>query len=222
MYCRFENALMAAEKAAHIDARNIEVAVLLNNVKLVARARSRGNDLFKSERFTEACSAYGEGLRVDSSNSVLYCNRAACWFKLGQWERSIEDCNQALRIQPNYTKALLRRATSYSKVSSLPIMVISCRLFPNSMAAHVLPCFEMQLERWVEAVKDYKVLRRELPNDIEVAEALFHAQVALKKSRGEDVHNMKFGGEVEEVSCIEQFRDAISSPGKMLMVIFSY
>ncbi|CAK9151691.1 unnamed protein product [Ilex paraguariensis] len=181
---RFENALMAFEKAVQIDPQNMEVSVLLKNVKLVGRARARGNDLFKSERFTEACSAYGEGLRLDPSNSVLYCNRAACWYKLGQWEQSIDDCNQALRIQPNYTKALLRRAASNSK-----------------------------LERWEEAVRDYEVLSRDLPYDKEVAESLFHAQVALKKSRGEEIFNMKFGGEVELVSGLEQFRAAISSPG---------
>ncbi|XP_021287915.1 TPR repeat-containing thioredoxin TTL1 [Herrania umbratica] len=181
---RFENAVTAAERAGQIDPRNVEVAVLLNNVRFVARARARGNDLFKSERFTEACSAYGDGLRLDPSNSVLYCNRAACWFKLGRWEHSVEDCDQALSIQPNYIKALLRRAASNSK-----------------------------LERWAEAVRDYEVLRRELPNENEVAESLFHAQVALKKSRGEEVYNMKFGGEVEEVSGLEQFRAAISLPG---------
>uniref|UniRef100_A0A7N0SXY2 Thioredoxin domain-containing protein n=1 Tax=Kalanchoe fedtschenkoi TaxID=63787 RepID=A0A7N0SXY2_KALFE len=181
---RFENAATVAEKAGQIDPRNIEVAQLINNVKLVTRARNRGNDLFKSERFTEACSAYGDGLRVDPSNSVLYGNRAACWFKIGQWERSIEDCNQALRIQPSYTKALLRRAVSNTK-----------------------------LERWSDAVGDYEVLRKALPDDNEVAKSLFHAQVALRKSRGEEVHNMKFGGEVEEVSGMEQFRAAISSPG---------
>lgn len=64
-------------------------------------------------------------------------------------------------------------------------------------------------------MRDYEVLRRELPNDNEIAENLFHAQVALKKSRGEEVYNMKFGGEVEEISGLEQFRAAISSPGKL-------
>ncbi|OVA04051.1 Tetratricopeptide repeat-containing domain [Macleaya cordata] len=180
---RFENAVAAAEKAGQIDPRNVEVTVMLKNVRLVVRARSLGNDLFKSGKFVEACSAYGEGLKFDPSNSVLYCNRAACWSKLGQWEKSVEDCNQALRFQPNYTKALLRRAASNGK-----------------------------LERWVESVRDYEVLRRELPGDKEVAEALFHAQVALKKSRGEEIYNMKFGGEVEEISDLDQFRAAISSP----------
>ncbi|WOG98595.1 hypothetical protein DCAR_0417939 [Daucus carota subsp. sativus] len=180
---RFDSAVTSAEKAAQIDTLSAEVSALLSNVRAVARARARGNDLFKSERFTEASAAYGEGLRLNPSSSVLYCNRAACWYKLGQWERSIDDCNQALNILPNYTKALLRRAASNSK-----------------------------LERWVEAVRDYEVLRKELPNDNDVAEALFHAQVGLRKSRGEDVHNMKFGGDVELVSGLEQFRAAISSP----------
>lgn len=90
----------------------------------MSRARARGNDLFKSERFTEACSAYGEGLRFDPLNPVLYCNRAACWFKLGQMERSLDDCNQALLIHQNYTKALLRRAATYSKVYNNTIFLI--------------------------------------------------------------------------------------------------
>ncbi|KAF9609201.1 hypothetical protein IFM89_014042 [Coptis chinensis] len=186
---RFENAVAAAEKAGHIDPRNIEVTMMLNNVRLVARARSRGNDFFKAGKYGEACSAYGDGLKFDPSNSVLYCNRAACWSKLEQWEKSVEDCNHALRIQPNYTKALLRRAASNGK-----------------------------LERWAESVKDYEVLRKELPGDNEVAEALFHAQVALKKSRGEEVYNLKFGGEVEEVSGLDQFRAAISSPGVSVVI----
>ncbi|MCL7041253.1 hypothetical protein MKW94_022540, partial [Papaver nudicaule] len=112
---RFENAVAAAEKAYQIDPRSIEVTVMLKNVKLVAKARSLGNDLFKAGNFVEACSAYGDGLKIDPSNSVLYCNRAACWWRLGQWEKSVEDCNQTLRFQPKYTKALLRRAASNDK-----------------------------------------------------------------------------------------------------------
>ncbi|CAN8321637.1 unnamed protein product [Cochlearia groenlandica] len=181
---RFENAVTAAEKASQIDPRSNEVTMLHNIVTLVGRARNRGNDLYKSERYTEASSAYAEGLRLDPCNAVLYCNRAACWFKLGMWERSIEDCNQALRFQPSYTKPLLRRAASNSK-----------------------------MERWEATVSDYEALRKELPHDKEVAESLFHAQIALKKSRGEEVLNMGFGGEVEEIYSREQFKAAMNLPG---------
>ncbi|KAL8205453.1 hypothetical protein R6Q57_009004 [Mikania cordata] len=186
---RFENAITSIEKSGQIDPMNVEVAVLLQSIRSLCRSRSRGNDLFKSERYIEACSAYSEGLKCDPSNPILHCNRAACWFKLGQYERSFDDCNQALLIHPNYTKALLRRAATCSK-----------------------------LERWAESVRDYEVLRRELPNDNDIAESLFHAQVALKKSRGEEVYNMKFGGEVELINDLEQFKAAVVSTGASVVL----
>ncbi|KAL5202696.1 hypothetical protein ABZP36_013648 [Zizania latifolia] len=181
---RFDCALSLLEKARRIDSGNIEVMSMLNNVKSVSQARCLGNELFHSGKFAEACLAYGEGLKHHPANPVLYCNRAACMFKLGQWEKSIEDCNEALKIQPNYWKALLRRAASYGKI-----------------------------EQWEDSVKDYEVLRKELPGDTEVAEAHFHALVALRSSRGEDVSNMKFGGEVETLVGMEQFQMATTLPG---------
>ncbi|GJM93907.1 hypothetical protein PR202_ga10502 [Eleusine coracana subsp. coracana] len=178
-FCRFDAAVAAAEKARDLDPGNAEIGMTLNNVKLVAGARAQGNKLFTAAKFSDASIAYGEGLKYDPFNSVLYCNRAACWSKLDRWSKAVDDCNAALRIRPNYTKALLRRAASYAK-----------------------------LERWVDCVRDYEVLRKELPGDKEVAEALFHAQVALKATRGEDVSNMKFGGEVEIVTNAEQLHAA--------------
>jgi DnaJ family protein C protein 7 len=117
MICfRFENAVAAAEKASFLDCSNDEVATILNVMKMVAMARSSGNCLFSSGKFKEARRAYREGLKYDNSNSVLYCNRAICWFKLKRWEKSVKECNKALSIRPNYTKALLRRAESNEKV----------------------------------------------------------------------------------------------------------
>lgn len=60
-------------------------------------------------------------------------------------------------------------------------------------------------------MRDYEVLRRELPGDNEVSESLSQAQAALSKSQ-EEAHHVKF--DVEEVSGVEQFKTAISSPGK--------
>lgn len=186
---RFANAVTAADKASMLDYSNVEVARIVNIVKMVARARSRGNDLFSSGKFSEACSAYGEGLKYDNSNYVLYCNRAICWSKLGLWEKSVQDCNRALNIHPNYTKALFRRATSNAK-----------------------------LERWAEVVQDYQALKRELPNDNEVAESLRQALLALEKSRAV-VNGKKFGVEVEEVTALDKFKAAIASAG-VLVVYF--
>ncbi|KAL5662402.1 hypothetical protein ACJX0J_029527, partial [Zea mays] len=100
---RFDHAVSSIDKARIIDPGNTEVVTMHNKVKFVARARSLGNELFNSGKFSEAC-----------------------------WEKSIEDCNEALKIQPNYTKALLRRAASYGK-----------------------------MERWAEYVKDLETRRLE-------------------------------------------------------------
>lgn len=143
--CRFENAVSVAEKAALIDYSNADVAMLLSNVKMAARARNRGNDLFSSGKYSEASSAYGEGLKYDASNPVLYCNRAVCWSKLGLWEKSVEDCNQALRIQPNYTKALFRRAASNGKVNLLFSHCCTCMCCQDCSYASSFLWFLFQL-----------------------------------------------------------------------------
>lgn len=70
-------------------------------------------------------------------------------------------------------------------------------------------------------MRDYEVLRKDLPGDTEVAESLFHAQVALKTARGEEVSNMKFGGGVEEITSLEQLQDAIHSPGEFLLYMLT-
>lgn len=64
-------------------------------------------------------------------------------------------------------------------------------------------------------MRDYEVLRKELPGDKEVLESLHRAQITLKKSLGE-VNYTETGGEVEDISSIDKFKAAISSHGDHL------
>eukprot|EP00250_Pteridium_aquilinum_P015192 c22435_g1_i1 orf=852-3803(-) len=189
---RFDFAIAAAQTAMKIDPRNAEAAGLLRKARAVGRTRTSGNELFNAGKFFEACAAYGEGLESDPTNAVLLCNRAACRSKLGQWEKALEDCDAALIVQPKYIKALMRRA--------------NCSL---------------KLERWEDALRDYEVLRKKMPDDMEVARGLFDAQVAIKKARGEEIHKMKFGGDVEEVLDTGHFREVVTSQGLSVVQFFS-
>ncbi|XP_010327115.1 inactive TPR repeat-containing thioredoxin TTL3-like [Solanum lycopersicum] len=173
---KFDDACTAIERAARIDLQSAEVTGKLKNMRLVGKARTHGNEHFNAKRYAQACTAYGEGILLDSSNSVLYYNRANCWFKLGEWEKSLDDCTHALLIRPQYTKALFRKAAS-----------------------------NIKLERWADAVRDYEILRQELPSNEEVAENLSHARAELRKSRREG------NGKVELVSDLDKFRAAIAS-----------
>lgn len=70
----------------------------------------------------------------------------------------------------------------------------------------------MQLGRWEDAVRDYEVLRNELPGDSEVAESLQRARTALS-NKSEELKYLGFNNEVEEVSTIDKFKTATSLPG---------
>lgn len=90
---------------------------MLKTARAVASARLTGNLLYNASKFSEACASYSEGLEYDPNNSILLCNRAACRSKLNQFEKAVEDCTAALRLQSNYSKARLRRAHCNAKVN---------------------------------------------------------------------------------------------------------
>ncbi|KAI3725683.1 hypothetical protein L1987_65475 [Smallanthus sonchifolius] len=148
---RMDDAMEAAQMAAKMDSNNKDVNMMVHKTRAVMSARSRGNDLFKAANYSEACIAYGEGLDQDPFNSLLFCNRAACRNKLGQFEKAVEDCSMALNIRPTYSKARLRRADCNAK-----------------------------LGKWQACIDDYEVLRREAPEDEQVSNALREAKEQLQ------------------------------------------
>ncbi|XP_048796302.1 sperm-associated antigen 1 isoform X2 [Lagopus muta] len=89
-----------------------------------AKLKSEGNELFRSGQFGEAVPKYSEaieyvisvGERSPDDLSILYSNRAACYFKEGNCSDCIQDCNRALELQPFSLKPLLRRAMAYESM----------------------------------------------------------------------------------------------------------
>lgn len=115
---RFDDGIAAAQEAAKLDLSN-EITKILRRIKGLASARLKGNDLFKESKYTDACSIYTQGLEQEQYNSVLLFNRAACRFKLGQFEKAVEDCTAALVLRSSYLKARFKRADCYMKVKLL-------------------------------------------------------------------------------------------------------
>ncbi|KAJ8762668.1 hypothetical protein K2173_011148 [Erythroxylum novogranatense] len=186
---RFEDAVNWVQQAERLDPSSQEISTVAKKTRAVASARLSGNLLFKASKFSEAYVAYNEGLELDPYNSILLCNRAACRSKLGQYEKAVEDCTGALRLQPNYIKARHRRA--------------DC----NAM-----------LERWEASIQDYEMLIGESPADEEVGRALFQAQLQIKKQRGEDAKSLQFGSNLVFISSNERFRHFVTSPGMSVML----
>ncbi|XP_033127410.1 tetratricopeptide repeat protein 4-like [Anneissia japonica] len=71
-----------------------------------------GNDCFKKKKYKMAAKAYKEGLKQGAKdgklNAILYTNKAAAEYHLGNYRSSLKDAMEALKIRPDHVKALLR------------------------------------------------------------------------------------------------------------------
>lgn len=67
--------------------------------------KNDGNLLMKEEKYSEALNAYNRAISIDATNPVFYCNRAAAYSRLGDYQKAADDCKMALRYDANYSKA---------------------------------------------------------------------------------------------------------------------
>ena len=71
-----------------------------------------GNHEFKNKNFKKAIEFYGAALQL-KKDPIYYSNRSACYAALDDHENVIKDTTEAINLKPDYTKCILRRATSY-------------------------------------------------------------------------------------------------------------
>eukprot|EP00299_Pterocystis_sp_00344_P020113 c98_g1_i2.p1 GENE.c98_g1_i2~~c98_g1_i2.p1 ORF type:complete len:380 (+),score=93.83 c98_g1_i2:26-1141(+) len=69
----------------------------------------RANALFVDEEFTEALSEYTLELQTNGLNADVLLKRSACYQKLGNLKDAINDCDNALALDPTHKKASLRK-----------------------------------------------------------------------------------------------------------------
>ena len=77
------------------------------------------NSLFKSEKYDEAINEYTKLLEFDPENknfiSIILTNRALCLKKKGKNMEALKDVDDAIKNNPNYSTAYIRRALIYEE-----------------------------------------------------------------------------------------------------------
>nr|XP_006137213.1 tetratricopeptide repeat protein 1 isoform X1 [Pelodiscus sinensis]XP_006137214.1 tetratricopeptide repeat protein 1 isoform X1 [Pelodiscus sinensis]XP_006137215.1 tetratricopeptide repeat protein 1 isoform X1 [Pelodiscus sinensis] len=86
--------------------------------------KEKGNKQFKEGEYGEAEDSYTKAVQVcpacyQKDRSVLFSNRAAARMKQDKTEAALTDCSKAIELDPNYIRALLRRAELYEKTEKL-------------------------------------------------------------------------------------------------------
>lgn len=86
--------------------------------------KEKGNGEFKKGEHVEAEASYTAALHMcpfscSKERSILFSNRAAARSHQDKKEEAIKDCTKAIELNPDYVRALLRRAELYERTEKL-------------------------------------------------------------------------------------------------------
>ncbi|KAJ5487770.1 Heat shock protein DnaJN-terminal [Penicillium desertorum] len=138
---------------------------LLRIVQKLARTKEEGNNAFKAKDYHRAIELWAQALEVDPSNKDMNAkilgNRAQAYINLKEYDSAIQDCTEALRLDPGYIKAMKCRAKAHGKAGN-----------------------------WEEAVRDYKSVAENNPSEPGIAEEIHEAEFELKKAQRKDYYKI--------------------------------
>ncbi|KAK0378395.1 mitochondrial import receptor subunit tom-70 [Colletotrichum limetticola] len=80
--------------------------------KYAAKLKDVGNQAYGGKDYNKAIDLYSQAI-LCKANPIFYSNRAACYNALGNWDKVVEDTTAAINLDPEYVKALNRRANAY-------------------------------------------------------------------------------------------------------------
>ncbi|CAK7268371.1 hypothetical protein SEPCBS119000_003027 [Sporothrix epigloea] len=152
-------------RAIEMDPDQRDAIKWLRIVQKLDRMKEEGNREYKAGRWQEAIDKYTDALSIDPSNrginSKLLQNRALCRLKLKQYNEAIADCDNAISLDPSYSKARRTKANAYGLA-----------------------------ERWEDAVREWKALAEREPEDRTVLKEVKRAEMELKKSQRKDYYKI--------------------------------
>uniref|UniRef100_A0A4X1WB89 Tetratricopeptide repeat domain 4 n=1 Tax=Sus scrofa TaxID=9823 RepID=A0A4X1WB89_PIG len=92
--------------------------------------KDEGNDYFKEKDYKKAVISYTEGLKKKCAdpdlNAVLYTNRAAAQYYLGNFRSALNDVTAARKLKPCHLKAIVRGALCHLELKNYSEAVTWC------------------------------------------------------------------------------------------------
>jgi len=79
------------------------------NPTLSAQAKEEGNAAFRENKFALAVEKYTEAIKRNPSDHTIYTNRAQSYIKLMALPEALKDCEECLRLKPDFVKGFLKK-----------------------------------------------------------------------------------------------------------------
>ncbi|KAK4191463.1 hypothetical protein QBC35DRAFT_537438, partial [Podospora australis] len=101
-----------ADELPEVDETIVQTLTPAERSEYAAKLKEAGNKAYGQKDLEKAIDLYSKAI-LCKSDPVFFSNRAACYNALNEWEKVVEDTTAAINIQPQYIKALNRRANAY-------------------------------------------------------------------------------------------------------------
>ncbi|KAJ1975368.1 Small glutamine-rich tetratricopeptide repeat-containing protein 2 [Dimargaris xerosporica] len=75
--------------------------------------KTLGNRALANKQLEEAVDFYTKAIAINSQNPIYYANRSAAYSQQGDYSRSVDDANEAIAVDPTYSKAYSRLGHGY-------------------------------------------------------------------------------------------------------------
>jgi STIP1 family protein 1 len=70
----------------------------MSHLNLAEQLKEKGNAAFKREEYDEAIRQYSQAIQHNSTNPLLYTNRANARLKVKEWQGVIDDCLRSIEL----------------------------------------------------------------------------------------------------------------------------
>ncbi|KAF3760559.1 hypothetical protein M406DRAFT_295911 [Cryphonectria parasitica EP155] len=142
----------STDEIPEITEQTVQALSLDDRKHWAVKLKEAGNHAYGSKDFNKAIDLYSKAI-LCKPEAVYYSNRAACYNALAEWNKVIEDTTAAINLEPEYIKAMNRRANAYDKLEMYPESLLdytaSCIIdgFKNASSAEAV---ERLLKKFAE------------------------------------------------------------------------
>lgn len=102
----------STDELPEIDEESVKSLSQEQRDAYATKLKDTGNKAYGSKEYNRAIDLYSKAI-ICKANPIFYSNRAACYNALGDWDKVVEDTTAAINLDPEYVKALNRRANAY-------------------------------------------------------------------------------------------------------------
>lgn len=95
-----------------IDENSVQSLTQAQREEYAAKLKQAGNRAYGDKSYNKAIDLYSKAI-ICKPDPVFYSNRAACYSAMSEWDQVIDDTTAAISMDPDYIKAINRRATAY-------------------------------------------------------------------------------------------------------------